>query len=75
MSLRSDGSYRCDRCGSDVGNASVQMCAVISDLEPDDPARPRVLHLCRQPQDGAPNGCARHVLGPGTLSNYTEEQA
>lgn len=75
MSLRSDGAYRCDRCGTDVGNASVQMCAVISDLEPDDPSRPRILHLCREPREGAPNGCARHVLGPGTLANYTETRA
>lgn len=71
MSLRSDGTYRCDRCGADVGNASVQACAVVSDLDPHDPARPRVLHLCRKPQKGAPHGCARNVLGTGTLADLT----
>lgn len=73
MSLRADGKYRCDRCGADVGNAGVQMCVVISDHLPDDPTRPRVLHLCREPRDGAPHGCGGNVLGPGTLANYTEE--
>lgn len=71
MSLRPDGTYRCDRCGTDVGNAGVTSAAIISDLQPDDPGSVRVLHLCREPQDGAPNGCASHVLGPGTLADYT----
>lgn len=75
MSLRSDGHYRCDRCGTDVGNAGVDMCAVISDTDPDDPTRPRVLHLCRDARDGAPTGCVGNVLGPGTLANYTKEHA
>lgn len=75
MTLRPDGTYRCDRCGADVGNAGVYMCAVISDIEPGNPNQPRVLHLCRQPRDGAPNGCARHVLGPGTLANLTETES
>jgi hypothetical protein len=64
--------YRCDRCGTDVGNASVAVCAIIADLTPDNPAVPRWLHLCREPHDGAPNGCAANVLGPGTLADYTE---
>lgn len=69
MSLRADGSYCCDRCGTDVGNASVEQAAVISDLKPDDPTRPRVLHLCRVPQPGAPHGCARRVLGASALAD------
>lgn len=72
MSLRDDGTYRCDRCGTRVGNGGVQEAAVISDLEPDDPARPRVLQLCREPREGAPRGCVGNVLGPGTLANYYE---
>ena len=72
MSLRSDSTYRCDRCGADVGNASVQTCAFISDLDPADPLRPRTLHLCRAPRDGAPHGCVGNVLGPATLADYTE---
>lgn len=74
MSLRADGRYRCDRCGADVGNASVQMCAVVSDLHPDDLARPRVLHLCRKPREGAPHGCAGNVLGRGTLADLTKTE-
>lgn len=69
MSLRPDGAYRCDRCGADVGNAGVYMCAVISDIEPENPAQPRVLHLCRAARDGAPAGCVGNVLGPGTLAD------
>lgn len=65
MSLRADGWYRCDRCGAGVGNASVEAAAVISDIEPDDPLRARVLHLCRQP-DG---GCARLVLNDSSLAD------
>lgn len=76
MSLRDDGKYRCDgMCespGVDVENAGVQTCAIISDLDPDDPTRPRVLHLCREPRQGAPRGCVGLSLGPGTLKNYYE---
>ena len=75
MSLRIDGKYRCDRCGADVGNASVQMCAFISDLDPDDRLRPRTLHLCRAARTGAPHGCVGNILGPATLADYTEENA
>lgn len=71
MSLRSDGTYRCDGCGTDVGNGGVQKAAVVADLDPDDPARLRNLHLCRKPRKGAPHGCARKVLGPGTLADWT----
>lgn len=74
MSLRPDGTYCCDRCGRDVGNAAVTECAVVSDLEPtDDPDvafRPRVLHFCRVPNPGAPDGCAAHVLLPSNLTAY-----
>lgn len=74
MSLRPDGSYRCDHCDTDVENGSVQHAAVISDLEPvpdtDVSARPRVLHLCRTKRKGAPHGCAGLVLGPRTLKAY-----
>lgn len=71
MSLRPDGTYRCDRCGADVGNAGVDVCATISDLEPDDLTMIRILHLCREAREGAPNGCVGNVLGEGTLADYT----
>lgn len=72
MSLRDDSTYRCDRCGADVGNASVLVCAVISTLDPGDSQRPVVWHLCRAPREGAPHGCVGNVLGAGTLANWTE---
>lgn len=75
MSLRADGSYRCDRCGADVDNGGVQMAAIISDLSPDEPGTVRVLHLCRETRDGAPNGCVGNALGPATLANWTEVNA
>lgn len=74
MSLRPDGSYRCDRCGSDVGNGAVTEAAVVADLElvddEDVAARPRTLHFCRAPRKKAPHGCAGHILGPRALADY-----
>jgi ribosomal protein S14 len=72
VSLRADGSRRCDRCGADLGNGGIDLCARITDLEPDDPTQLRYLELCRQPREGAPRGCVGNVLGPGTLANYYE---
>ena len=72
MSLRSDGTYRCDRCGRDVGNGDVQTAAKIITLHTDRPVEPLILHLCREPRDGAPHGCEGNVLGPATLADWTE---
>lgn len=72
MSLRTDGSYRCDRCNVDVGNAAVTECAIITDLDPDDAGELRYLHLCRAPRDGAPNGCVGNVFGDATLAAWTD---
>lgn len=74
MSLRADGTYRCDRCGIDVGNAAMTECARICDMDPDKPGELRYLHLCRAPRDGAPNGCVGNVLGDGTLSDWSKAQ-
>lgn len=74
MSLQLDGSYACDRCGTDVGNGGVDIAAVIADLHPDNPGIPRSLHLCRAERDGAPRGCVGNVLGPQTLEHWTERQ-
>lgn len=75
MSLRTDGTYRCDRCGADVGNAGVQQAAKITTLDPADPTRLIYLDLCRQPRDGAPRGCEGNVLGPATLADWTETRS
>lgn len=78
MSLRPDGSYRCDRCGADVGNGGVQVSAVISDTDPDhDNLTPRRLDLCRdRPDPDNPNkkiqGCRDRVLTKKALRNYHE---
>lgn len=67
MSLRPDGTYRCDRCDAEVGNAAVTECAIVTDLEDGDH---RQWHLCRNPTKGRPHGCAGHILGPKTLGAY-----
>lgn len=71
MSLRDDGTYRCDRCGLDVGNAGIDVAASVSDLDPDFPGEIRRLHLCRAPREGAPTGCVGNVLGEATLADWT----
>lgn len=71
MSLRSDGKYRCDRCGADVGNGAVDQAAIVSDV---DQGAVRVLHFCRRPREGAPHGCAGRVLSPSNLADWTKEQ-
>lgn len=74
MSLQPDGSYACDRCGGELENDGIQQAAIIADLHPDNPSVPRSLHLCREPRDGHPRGCVGYVLGPGTLTHWTERQ-
>lgn len=72
MSLRPDGTYRCDRSGHDVGNAAVTQCASVSTIltEADGTPRVQVFHFCRVPNPGAPDGCADHVLVPSNLADY-----
>jgi len=68
MSRREDGSIRCDRDGTDVGNGGVDLAITVSDQVIDGqgyPA-PRVLHFCRE------NGCDRKVLSTRNLANYRE---
>lgn len=68
MSLAPDGRTVCDKCGADCGNGSLDMAAIVSDLERDSKNQPipgmiRVLHLCRE------NGCANRVLTKKALAN------
>lgn len=72
MSRRADGAYRCDRCGLDVGNAAVTECAVVSTVvaTADGGLEHVVLHFCRVDNDGAPEGCAEHLLVPSNLTDY-----
>lgn len=71
MSRRSDGAYRCDRCDLDVGNAGVDRAAMVADVDPDDPGTVRNLHFCREPNTGAPDGCAAHLLTPANVAAWT----
>lgn len=56
----------CDRCGADVGNAGVDKCVIVSDLDPDRPGMVRNLHFCRE------NGCSGKVLSKRNLRYLLE---
>ncbi len=66
MSQRPDGVFRCDRCDADVGNAGIDRCAIVSDLDPDAPGTIRTLHLC--------NGCRGRVLTARALAAYLKDR-
>lgn len=73
--MNPSGSYSCDRCGTDVGNGGVQMCAVVSDLDPDRESMVRNLHFCRDREDDEGNktkGCTNKVLSATNLKHYHE---
>lgn len=78
MSMRSDGGYECDRCGTDVGNGGVQTTAIITDLDPaTGHATPRRLDFCRdRPDPDRPGktiqGCRDRVLTKKALRHYHE---
>lgn len=76
MSLRADGVYRCDRCGSALPNSGVLECATVSTLAYDEDGSPEVrgYHFCREPNEGAPDGCAEHLLTPSVLADYLAER-
>lgn len=62
MSRRSDGSYKCDRCGVDVDNGRIQLCVPASDI--DGNGNPVQYHFCRV------NKCAGKVLSKRNLDDY-----
>ena len=65
MSLRENGSYRCDRCDVELENGGVHEAAVISDVEPGtEMTQTRILHLCRA------NGCVEKVLTKRVIAAY-----
>lgn len=66
MSRKDDSSHVCDRCGADVGNAAIDKCVIVSDLDPELPGRVRNLHFCRK------NGCDRKVLSKRNLRYLLE---
>jgi hypothetical protein len=68
MTMKADGNGECDRCGADVGNASVFNCIVVGDLDPDNEGHVRNLHFCRE------NGCAGKVLSPRNLEHLRSKK-
>lgn len=50
----------CDRCGADCGNGGIDQCAIISDLDPDNPGMILNYHLCRK--NDKQNACASKTL-------------
>lgn len=62
MSRRSDGSYKCDRDGTDIENAGIDKAISVSDLDAN--GVPTVYHFCRV------NGCAGKVLSKRNLADY-----
>jgi hypothetical protein len=76
MSADTAGNFWCDRCGEEVGNGSIFRCAVISDLDIDDPNTVRNLHICRDVVDDDGNvtrkGCIGRVLSAANLAHYHE---
>lgn len=76
MSLRPNGTYRCDRCGVDVGNGSATTCTVVVMLDEVDAGgvlveTPVTGHFCRTPREDFPNGCTGRVLTAANLADYT----
>lgn len=67
--MTSNGKGECDRCGADIGNASVDKAVVVGDLDPDNEGHVRNLHFCRE------NGCADKVLSPRNLEHLNAKKA
>lgn len=77
MSLQPDGTYCCDRCGVDVGNAGIYQAATVVDIDPGDPGIVRRLNLCLdRPDPDRPGktiqGCRDRVLTKKALRHYIE---
>ena len=66
MSLRSDGRYRCDRCGRELENGGVQECAPITTLRED--GTPITYHFGRE------EGCESKVLSKRNLAAYQDTE-
>lgn len=64
--------YRCARCGHPFENGSVLECAIVSDVEPDDPGAIRTLRFCRdRDEDGQTvKGCVGRVFTAKALAHH-----
>ena len=76
MSLRPDGTYRCDRCDTEIGNAGPDRAVTIAGADPFNLRYQRVLHLCIDRTDivdgeeTAIAGCRDRVLTVRALAAY-----
>jgi hypothetical protein len=80
VSLRPDGSHRCDRCGRDVGNGSSQESTVVITIVEVDSGgitapTPITLNFCREARPDFPRGCTGRVLSDANLADYREMTA
>jgi hypothetical protein len=78
MSANAAGEFWCDKCGEEVGNGSIFRCAVITDLDPDDPNTIRNLHICRdviEDDEVVRKGCIKKVLSVANLAHYHEKRS
>ena len=81
MSMREDGTYECNRCGADLGNGSVQVSAIVTDLDPaTGNTTQRRLDFCRdRPDPDQPGktiqGCRDRVFTRKALRHYHEKRA
>lgn len=67
MSLRPDGTYRCDRDGTELENGGVHEAIVVADID-EETGGTKVFHFCRV------NGCHRKVLSARNLADWNESR-
>lgn len=66
MSLRSDGRYRCDRCGRELENGGAHESVIAADLDP-------VTGGTVTYHFGREEGCAAKVLSKRNLADLLDE--
>lgn len=76
MSRKNDGTYYCDRCGTDVDNASIYMCSILSDIDFDNAGVPVIRHFCRDRVSEGTKivGCTNKILTSRNLEYYNSQE-
>lgn len=67
MSLRPDGTYRCDRSGRELENGGVHEAAILTTLDEDGGVV--VFHFCHE------DGCSKKVASTRNLADYIESRS
>lgn len=76
MSAHADGSFTCDKCGTDCGNGGVYDALVVSDIKVEDTMVVN-LHFCRgryDDQGAYTAGCDGAILSPSNMANFLATQ-